>query len=65
MYLHAHVYARCMKVIQQYLCELCSHAIGRVVGSNQVEFVVCAKNAPGFPIDRNCTEFTLEADVPG
>jgi hypothetical protein len=52
-----------MKIIQQYLCELCTNAIGRPVGANQVEFVVCAKDAPGFPIDRKCTEFILEEEV--
>lgn len=52
-----------MKLIQHFLCELCTHAIGRAIESNQVEFVVCAKNAPDFPIDRKCSEFTVEADV--
>jgi hypothetical protein len=43
-----------MKVFQQYLCELCSNAIARQRGSDEIEFVVCASGANGFPIDRRC-----------
>jgi hypothetical protein len=45
-----------MKVFQQYLCELCSNAIG----SDEIEFVVCASGANGFPIDRRCPQFQFE-----
>ena len=52
-----------MKVFHKYLCELCSNAIARQRGQDEFEFVVCAMNVNGFPIDRRCPEFTFEEGV--
>jgi hypothetical protein len=52
-----------MKIIQKYLCELCSHAIARQQGQDQYEFVVCAMNADGFPIEKQCSQFAIEDGI--
>ncbi|MCW4039589.1 MAG: hypothetical protein NWE83_02430 [Candidatus Bathyarchaeota archaeon] len=54
-----------MKVFQQYLCELCSNAIAHMRGNDEVEFVVCATGASGFPIDRRCPQFQFEESIVG
>ncbi len=52
-----------MKVFQRYLCELCSNAIARQRGQDEIEFVVCATGAQGFPIDRRCPQFQFEDSI--
>ena len=52
-----------MKVFQRYLCELCSNAIARQRGQDEIEFVVCAVGANGFPIDKRCQQFQIEDEI--
>jgi hypothetical protein len=52
-----------MKVFQRYLCELCSNAIARARGQDEVEFVVCAMNVNGFPTGSKCPQFVIEEGV--
>jgi hypothetical protein len=54
-----------MKVINRYLCELCSNAIARQRGQDEFEFVVCAAGANGFPIDKRCQQFQFEDGIVG
>jgi len=54
-----------MKVFQRYLCELCSNAIARMRGNDEVEFVVCATGASGFPSDRRCPQFQFDESIVG
>ena len=52
-----------VKVFQRYLCELCSNAIARQRGPEEIEFVVCAVGANGFPIDKRCQQFQIEDGI--
>lgn len=52
-----------MKIINRYLCELCSNAIARQRGPEEYEFVVCAMGAPGFPVDKRCPQFQFEDGI--
>jgi hypothetical protein len=52
-----------MRVFNQYLCELCSNAIARQASDDEIEFVVCAVGANGFPIDKRCQQFQFEEDI--
>jgi hypothetical protein len=52
-----------MKVFQRYLCELCSNAIARQRGHDEIEFVVCASGVNSFPIDRKCSQFQFEEGI--
>jgi hypothetical protein len=52
-----------MKVFQRYLCELCSNAIARQRGQDEIEFVVCATGAQSFPSDQRCPQFQFEEGI--
>jgi len=47
-------------VFTQYLCERCAHAVAKVNGTNDYQFVLCAKRLQAFPTSHQCTSFKLD-----
>jgi hypothetical protein len=50
-------------VFTHHLCERCAHAVAKVNGTNDYQFVLCAKRLPAFPTSQICPSFKLDEQV--
>lgn len=49
-----------LHVFTHHLCERCTYAIAKANGTNDYQFVLCAKRLQAFPTSHQCTSFKLD-----